>query len=568
MKLSIPSLSFGRRSAAAAIAAVAGIGLLAAASGTKPKPPTRPAYLSAFPNFAPNPTPQFPGDVDIALKTALEKQQKFPEVQREFDLYSWQMFFALNWPTNNQGQPAPTLTNTKFGAPHWTLWHNSSAIFQANGATPAACGLKSGARTLVLRRDLSQPVSRGLKAFSAAATSNADPRTTRFLGVISAVGELNASNLSDIKQAFSGPLIDQNGEFVYYEIMIDPHEVDYLCANTLYNINGQVAFSQGGGKVDMPFGTPHLDWSGSTELKFAWRILKPGKDDFSRFYTTPAVVIDQGPDGKQLERKVTVGLVGMHIAHKSSTSPQWIWSTFEQVDNLDVDPVAHPNLKPSFTDVNCPICAVNTLPVKDKAGIYPRIPTQAWRAIPIPGDKKALNAQVQASMRRMGSVWQYYELIDTQWPTDPSAPPSAWNGGLPDAVVNKPGGHPTPVMLTNITMETYFQKGNQPACNGEETPSSYNGCGTDPADPPIWNARLNNLGHPVKPGTNTSAFMTESCTGCHSSAGIYTSYDPATGANTQSGQLTGDFSWLMAQKASYANGAPPVAPLKVKSSAN
>ena len=62
--------------------------------------------------------------------------------------------------------------------------------------------------------------------------------------------------------------------------------------------------------------------------------------------------------------------------------------------------------------------------------------------------------------------------------------------------------------------------------------------------------------------------MTESCTGCHSSAGIYTSYDPKTGANTQSGQLTGDFSWLMAQKASYANGAPPVAPLKVKSPAN
>jgi hypothetical protein len=77
-------------------------------------------------------------------------------------------------------------------------------------------------------------------------TANADPRETRFLGVVSAVGELNASNLSEIDQAFSGPLIDQNGEFVYYEIMIDPNEVDYLCANNLYNINGQVAFSQGG----------------------------------------------------------------------------------------------------------------------------------------------------------------------------------------------------------------------------------------------------------------------------------------------------------------------------------
>ena len=551
MTSSISRRRLGRRGVAAAIAAIAGIGLLTAAA-TKPKPAAPPSYLAAFPNFSPVVTPQFPGDVDIALKTELEKHQKFPLVQREFDLYSWQMFLALNWPTNNLGKPAPTLTSTSFGAPRWTLWHNSSAIFQPDGARPATCGLQAAATNLVLRRDLSKPVSRGLQPFSLAATANVDPRTTRFLGVISAVGEVNASNLSDIKQAFSGPLIDQNGEFVYYEIMINPAEVSYLCANNLYNINGQVAFSTGGGKVNMPFGSPNIDWSGSTELKFAWRILKPGKDDFSRFYTTPAVVIDQGPDGKQLERHVTVGLVGMHIAHKSSTSPQWIWSTFEQVDNLDVDPVAHPTLKPNFVDVGCPICAVNTQPEKSTSGLYPRIPTQAWRAIPIPGDKKALNGQAQAALHRMGSVWQYYELIDTQWPTDPTAAPSPWDGGLPDAVTNKPGGHPTPVMLTNITMETYFQKGNQPACNGEETPNSYKGCGTDNAEPPVWNATLNNLGHPVKPGLNTSAFMTESCTGCHSSAGIYTSYDPKTGKSTKSGQLTGDFSWLMSQKASYA----------------
>ncbi len=137
-------------------------------------------------------------------------------------------------------------------------------------------------------------MSRGLKAFSAQATAGADPRQTRFLGVVSAVGELNAANLSEIDQAFSGPLIDQNGEFVYYEIMIDPNEVDYLCKNGLYNINGQVTFSTGGGKVNMPSGTSDKDWGGSTELKFAWRILKKGKDDFSRFHTQPAVVIDQG----------------------------------------------------------------------------------------------------------------------------------------------------------------------------------------------------------------------------------------------------------------------------------
>jgi hypothetical protein len=134
-----------------------------------------------------------PGDVDIALKTQLENAKKFSEVQREFDLYSWQMFLALNWPTNSQGQAAPKLTDTRFGQPHWTLWHNSSSIFQTDGARPAACGLSPKARTLVLfRGDLAKPVSKGLAPFSAQATANADPRATRFLGVLSAVGELNA----------------------------------------------------------------------------------------------------------------------------------------------------------------------------------------------------------------------------------------------------------------------------------------------------------------------------------------------------------------------------------------
>jgi hypothetical protein len=290
-------------------------------------------------------------------------------------------------------------------------------------------------------------------------------------------------------------------------------------------------------------GTPQQDWSGSFELKLAWRILRSGQDDFSRFYTTPAVVMDEGPDGKAVERKgVTVGLVGMHIGHKSTTSPQWIWSTFEQVDNLDVDPVAHPKLKPSFFDPGCPICAVNQQP-QQVNGVYPRIPTQASRAIPIPGDKLALNAQAQAVLRQMGSVWQYYQLIDTQWPTDPKATPSPWNGGLPDAITNKPGGDPTPVMLTNITMETYFQTGNQPAC--ADCPAT-----------PFWNSAFN--AKPPAPGKsdpNTLTFQSESCMGCHSSAGIWTSYDPKTGAGTKSGQLTADFSWLPSQKASYL-GAP------------
>jgi hypothetical protein len=575
MTRTIPKTIRDRRIAAAALTALGGIGLLGAAHSmqTPPSPPP-PPYLQAFPDFAPNLTPQLPGDVDTALKSSIENapHPNFALVQREFDLYSWQMFLALAWPTNNQGQPAPAITDAAFGSPYWTLWHNSSAIFQADGARPAACAQPGGPRMLALTRDLSKPVSRGLAPFSLTATANADPRRTRFLGVISAVGELNAANLSEIDQAFSGPLIDQNGEFVFYEIMIDPNEAAYLCQNGLYNIQGQVSFAGKGGKVVMPIGQPGVDRSGAFELKLAWKILK-GKDDPTRFYTSPAIVIDQGPDGKPVERHVTVGLVGMHIGHKSSTSPQWIWSTFEQVDNLDVDAVAHPGMHPSFFDPDCWICAVDQQPKQGAHGVYPRIPTQAWRGIPIPGDKVHLNQETQAVLARMGSIWQYYQLIDTQWPTVPKTPPATWNGGLPGAVANKPGGNPTPVFLTNITMETYFQgraRGsavqtntmNVAACTNAEVPDGATCPPVSPsAAPPVWTTPLNNLHKPLKPGINTLVFATESCMGCHSSAGIWTSYNPKTRQGTQSGQLTGDFSWLLAQKANYAGGPPPAAPL-------
>jgi hypothetical protein len=532
-------------------------------------PPAVPPYLAIFPNFAPLLTPQLPGDVDIDLKTRLENAGLFPQVQREFDLNAWQMFLAVNWPTNNQGRPALRITDTSFGAPRWTLWHNSSTIFQVNGAPPQACGQPQAARMLALSRDLSKPVSKGLEPFSLQANEPANPRTTRFLGVISAVGELNAANLGgDIQQAFSGPLIDQYGNFVFYEILIDPNETGYLCDHKLYNINGQVEFSKTGGKVDMPTGHPSQDSSGSFELKLAWRVMKPCDrtkpkdpcDDLSRFFVEDAYIMDQGADGKPVQRKVKVGLVGMHIAHKSETSPQWIWATFEQIDNLDVDQVAHPKLRASFNNAGCPICATDMEPQQNPNKTYPRIPVQVSRTIPIPADKLALNAQAAAALARMGSVWQYYQLIDTQWPTRPQTPPADPNGGLPDAVANKSGGNPTPVSLTNVTMETYFQAGNQAACNQEEgnnnssCPTPYNkltpgtASATYTPDPVFWNATLNNATTPVKPGITTQILATESCVGCHSSAWIWTSHDPP----THSGQLTADFSWLMAQKAQWA----------------
>jgi hypothetical protein len=512
---------------------------LGAAPSAQAQNAATPPYLSNFPNFAQGLTSPFPGDVDTSLKAKLERAKQFDAVQRLFDLAAWQMFVALNWPTNDSGQPAPSFTETSFGPPHWTLWETSSQIYRTDGKRPTGCGPSpAGANLLEAQAQQPAPLLRGLPLMQK--PPNISPRSVLLLANLSAVGNISILDLGqgETDQAFTGPLIDQNGNFVHYLIEMDPHEVSYVCDAGIYNINGQVAYSANHDTLQFPVGTDSVDWSGATELKFAWKIIDTDKGDQpNRFFTSKAII----PDAAGGTKPVIVGLVGMHIAHKSASSPQWIWATFEQVDNLVGDTMAHPPIKPSFYDPNCQICVPNLDP---KSSNDFKTAVQAVRAIPIPGEKRELNTEAQAVLKSLGSVWQYYQLIDTQWPIDPTSKPTPWYDGLPDAINNKSGGKPTPVFLTNITMETYFQTGVQPACSQEELPGDIN-C-------PPGNATAS--GFPKPSGDMTNVFGSESCVGCHSSAGFYKSFDLNTKQGVTWGQLSGDFSWLPDQKACMVAG--------------
>lgn len=352
----------------------------------------RPAYLADFPNFRQLLTIGLPGDVDTEIKKQLEAKQEFAKVQRLFDLWSWQAFLSLNWPTDDQGHRLADVKDSSGAPPAWTLWTNSTDIFLPGGTPPLVCGKPAAELALSLTRNTAVPLAPGLKPFKL--TADFDKRKTLLLGNISAVGELSPIKpLDDINQAFTGPLVDQNGNFVYYEILIDPHEVRYICENKLYSIDGQIEFSKTHKGVDLPSGVDTEDFSGAFEVKLAWKILEAG-DDPARYLSMPAVVATAVND-QQVDKNVRVGLVGMHIAHKSKSSPQWIWSTFEQVDNLDVDPVAHPKLKPSFFDPGCPTCVPNQEPSKKNGNWVPSPKTQAVRAIPIPNDKRDLNVEAE-----------------------------------------------------------------------------------------------------------------------------------------------------------------------------
>jgi hypothetical protein len=101
----------------------------------------RPAYLANFPNFEPKLTPeQLPGDVDTAMQKEFEGKKEFAKVQRLFDLWSWQAFVSLNWPTDDHGHRLADAKDISAAPPAWTLWTDSTDVFLPKGAAPAICG--------------------------------------------------------------------------------------------------------------------------------------------------------------------------------------------------------------------------------------------------------------------------------------------------------------------------------------------------------------------------------------------------------------------------------------------
>lgn len=486
-------------------------------------------YLS-FPDAISHVTPY---DVDIDLEKRLVKENKIDEAQRLFDILSWQMFISLNWPRDSSGEPMPNIADA--GRTEWEDWKESFQIFKEDGSAPAAWG------ALDERPRFFKNI----------------PPTTKVLYRASKAEAFNQRHetqdtIDEINQAFTAPIWDQNGNILRYEIRMNKVITDYIVKHELYNLDGQIAFSNALNKVDFPKSTRTKP--GVIEIKAAWKIIDPKNDLADRYYSIDAAVIDS--TGSFSIKKV--GLVGMHISTRSESSPQWIWATFEHVDNLETNPLElhnGKNIHPAFYDPSCATCPVNLLPDKNRTPLK----NQIQRVLPIPKATEALNKVVQAKLKSKGSVWQYYQLIGTQWPTDPAAKPyftptNTASGSsdtsvytLPQSVENKSGGKPAPVYLTNMIMETYFQGG---TITGDD-PKYNEYLGNEPAYFQIQGFPKN---IDVK-NTNQIIFGTEGCMGCHFSSAIAVS-DTVSRITGKRGPVfgnpgTANFDWLLQLKANF-----------------
>ncbi len=477
-------------------------------------------------------SPNIPVDVNPEIQKKYRNSNVY-KLNEMFNKFSWQAFMAIQWPRNKNGDAMPNFNDN--GTPTWLGWKEAFQVYRSDGKKPAPWGSKRTATGLGLQSD---------------AINNHDARIILSKTTPTKVSAFNISDETD--QAFAGKLFDQNGNVVVYEVLMNKEEYDYIVTNKLYNINGQIKFFNKKGPANFPKGDYEKNTVGAIEIKFAWKILEDS-DHKDRYFRDEGYII--GDDGKLVKKEL--GMIGMHISQKTPTGKQWVWSTFEHIDNLRQNVIEKDGetivIHPTLRDPDCEICPEN-VDVTNNGTTYTYnegfhsnfwtisnsetdkyfanekiMKTQAKRMVDIPVRVQRINKRMQDYFRQHNSVWQYYELIDTQYPLHQDAKPGPNQENdykLPESVTNKPGGKPNLALLTNMTMETFFQKGNQPASGLME----------------------------ANPVSDITIFGTESCMGCHSSAGIYNSKTTKNGKVSfgKAGQLSGDFSWLLG-KAQYNN---------------
>jgi hypothetical protein len=352
-----------------------------------------------------------------------------------FDNYSWRSFIALNWPAQagaaNRGSPDRARAFGDAAGPRvWMTWKSRFEIFQPGGAEPAPWDSYAG----------QNPCGAGAK------------NDVVTLSSFSAFSDFNQA-IRDLKEV-GNPLVAQNKTYVRYEVRVNRPEFKSIFDNGWYLA----------GNLPKPDRTVPFNM-GSIEIKAAWRILN-GRDTpavRSRYYVVPAAQVFDVAANKCMPHDIA--LVGFHIVAKTPNRPQWIWSTFEHVDNVPgttTEPKPPAGIPLSFNDPAKPqaldpssrpdpISATNP-PLADPK------PTQVIRKQQILEQTMKMNRDYWELPGIKGTVWQNYMLVMTQWPTK-IAPEEPLNNGMPFPDKGS--------ALSNTTMETYFQfdRGNCMSCH-------------------------------------------------------------------------------------------------------
>jgi hypothetical protein len=370
--------------------------------------------------------------------------------------FAWRSFVALNWPSlpaaAGRGVPDRGKMLGEGGERVWETFKSDVELFQidSNGRPVAPSPWRSF--------DGANPCS--------------DDNARRTIASFAPFADFNQPSFAVREPANS--LVAQNHEYVRYETRFNEPEF------TTFATNG---WAEGRNLPDVKH--PGHFPVGSIAVKAAWRPLNAADAPAARarYYVTRAAIVDVAKtlaQGRVVCATRDVALVGLHIVIKTRSRPQWVWSTFEHVDNVPpagdgesrepdakdagapygfFDPTRPAKLWPPFG-------AADTLPIDatNPPKLHPA-PMQVVRRHPIDAALMATNRAYWALPGVKGTVWEHYMLVAAQWPTSADPPGPTNNGGYfpgraqASSIADESYRSMAKAQenLVNTTMETYLQ---------------------------------------------------------------------------------------------------------------
>jgi mono/diheme cytochrome c family protein len=415
--------------------------LLIGPSGDRAAEPARSAPAEAAAGRLPLRIPHEPEDVD---------PERPEDALPAFDAYCWECFLALNAavPAESRGE---FRRGKRLALPGentvWMKWRSRDDLFPTGEAreplkwdAPPAGGGNDDSPCVVLSCVAKVPTLLDL--------------------------DINEAG-SDVK-SFLGPVIAQNGEYARFEIRYNRIAYQHILDRGLWDWH----YLPADGEVPDEFPT------GSVVMKAAWRVISDDEQDFkNRVFWTKARLLDPFNPAVVL-KEATVGLVGLHVVHKTAKRPQWIWSSFEHVDNVPDGrkPIggkrysfnygtAWQGFPPENLDSSMRPGDARRIPVEMKSSPQkgPLKPTQVVRENPVHPRTEETNRKYQKELA--GTVWENYKLVVTQFPTRPEGGVSDIPGDPFPKRDGSTGGKAGKVSVANSTMETYVQQDSCMACH-------------------------------------------------------------------------------------------------------
>jgi hypothetical protein len=366
-----------------------------------------------------------------------------------FDDYSWRAFIAMVWPAASGRRGVPDQTQTVASKSQPKVFETFKAAWETFRADSQGTFIPG------------QPAVWGVyEDPQYNACSHKMQYGDLVLASFSKFSDMSQAGLGTVDQSICaghcGPLMARNRTFLHYLTGYNEKAFNVV---RQWLFNNPHPTPQGPAYAGIAFPSQQVPGASPLTVKSAWMDMTGfNASQRERYYIRKAWVLDLGGSdsgGPATCSEKEVGLVGLHIVQRTFDRPQWIWSTFEQVDNV-------PPRDPLGSDGSFALYAPGA-PALGAINPYPQIPTHT---VSLPFYSVVRRPQIhpltydtnlayRSKLREAGSVWQYYQLVMTQFPTGirlsnpDGANPKNWY----------PGAGADRTSFANVTMETFHQTG-------------------------------------------------------------------------------------------------------------